>query len=46
MEKGERGITRLRRNYKTGAKANVALAAVKGAQTPAKLAQQFDVHPN
>ena len=34
------------RNHAPAVKAKVALAAVKGEKTLAKLAQQFDVHPN
>jgi len=37
---------RLRRNDNPAFKAKVALAAVKGEKTPAKLAQQYDVHRN
>ena len=37
---------RSRRNHSAAFKAKVALAAVKGAQTLAELAEQFDVHPN
>ena len=37
---------RTRRNHTPAFKARVALAAVKGEQTLADLAQQFDVHPN
>ena len=37
---------RTRRNHSPAFKAKVALAAVKGEQTLAELAQQFDVHPN
>lgn len=37
---------RPRRNHSAAFKANVALAAVKGDQTLAELAEQFDVHPN
>jgi len=37
---------RPRRNHTPTFKAKVALAAVKGDQTLAELAQQFDVHPN
>ena len=37
---------RTRRNHSPAFKAKVALADVKGEQTLAELAQQFDVHPN
>jgi transposase len=37
---------RPRRNHTTAFKSKVALAAVKGEQTLADLAQAFDVHPN
>ncbi len=37
---------RLRRNHRPAFKAQVALAAIRGEQTLAELAQQFDVHPN
>lgn len=37
---------RVRRNHSPTFKAKVALAAIKGKKTLAKLAQQFDVHPN
>ena len=37
---------RTRRTHSAAFKAKVALAAVKGDRTLAKLAQQFDVHPN
>jgi transposase len=37
---------RPRRNHTPAFKAKVALAAIKGEQTLAELAQQFDVHPN
>ena len=37
---------RSRRNHSAAFKAKVALAAIKGEQTLADLAQQFDVHPN
>ncbi len=37
---------RPRRNHSPAFKAKVALAAVKGEQTLAELAQRFDVHPN
>ena len=36
---------RPRRNHSPAFKAKVALAAVKGEKTLAKLAQQYDVHP-
>ena len=35
-----------RRNHSPAFKAKVSLAAVRGEQTLAALAQQFDVHPN
>ena len=37
---------RTRRNHSPALKAKVALAAIRGEQTLADLAQQFDVHPN
>ena len=37
---------RPRRNHSPAFKAKVALAAVKGENTLAELAQQFDVHAN
>ncbi len=37
---------RLRRNHTPVFKSKVAMAAIKGDQTAAELAQQFDVHPN
>jgi len=35
-----------RRNHTAAFKAKVALAAIKGEKTLAKLAEQFDIHPN
>ena len=37
---------RTRRNHSPAFKAKVALAAIRGEQTLAEFAQQFDVHPN
>jgi len=37
---------RSRRNYTSGFKTKVALAAVHREQTLGELAQQYDVHPN
>ncbi len=39
-------MRRPRRNHSPIFKAKVALAAIRGDQTLAELAQQFDVHPN
>ena len=39
-------MRRPRRNHKAAFKAKVALAAVKGEQTLAELAQKYDVHAN
>jgi transposase-like protein len=39
-------MKRPRRNHTAAFKAKVALAAVKGDQTMAELAQRFDVHAN
>ena len=39
-------MKRPRRNHTAAFKAKVAIAAVKGDQTLATLAQRFDVHPN
>jgi transposase len=38
-------MKRPRRNHSSSFKAKVALAAVKGDQTLAQLAERFDVHP-
>ena len=37
---------RPRRNHRPVFEAKMALAAIRGDQTLAELAQQFDVHPN
>ena len=37
---------RSRRNYTSGFKTKVALAAIHREQTLGELAQQYDVHPN
>jgi len=37
---------RSRRNHTSVFKAKVAIAALKGDQTVAELAKQFDIHPN
>lgn len=39
-------MRRPRRNHSPAFKAKVALAALKGDQTLAQLAERFDVHPN
>lgn len=39
-------LRRPRRYHSPAFKAKAALAAVRGEQTLAELAQQFDVHPN
>lgn len=39
-------MRRPRRTHSAAFKAKVALAAVKGEQTLAQLAERFDVHPN
>ena len=39
-------MRRARRNHSPALKAKVALAAIRGEQTLAELAQQFDIHPN
>lgn len=39
-------MKRPRRNHSAAFKAKVALAAIKGDQTLAQMAERFDVHPN
>jgi len=39
-------MRRPRRNHSSVFKAKVALAAIRGEQTLAQLAERFDVHPN
>src|SRR5258707_15687008 len=45
-ESGETMSKRARRNHTPAFKAKVALAAIRGQNTVAELAQHFDVHPN
>jgi transposase len=45
-ESGDTMSRRARRNHTPAFKAKVALAAVRGQNTVAELAQHFDVHPN
>jgi transposase len=45
-ESGEIMSRRARRNHTPAFKAKVALAAIRGQNTVAELAQHFDVHPN
>jgi transposase len=45
-ESGDTMNRRARRNHTPAFKAKVALAAVRGQNTVAELAQHFDVHPN
>ena len=46
MRAGAESRKRRRRNHSAAFKAKVALAAAKGDQTLAALAERFDVHPN
>jgi hypothetical protein len=39
-------VQRSRRNHTAAFKAKVAIAAIKGDQTTAELAERFDIHPN
>lgn len=39
-------MKRPRRNHSAAFKAKLALTAIKGEQTPAQLAERFDVHPS
>jgi len=43
---GSAAMRRPRRNHTAGFKAKVAIAALKGDETLATLAEKFDVHPN
>jgi transposase len=45
-ESGDTMSRRARRNHTPAFKAKVALAAIRGQNTVAELAQHFDVHPN
>jgi transposase len=45
-DKGAEEMKRPRRNHTAAFKAKVAIAALKGDQTLAALAEKFDVHPN
>lgn len=45
-ESGATISERARRNQSPTSKAKMALSAVKGDRTVARLAEQFDVHPN
>jgi len=46
LTKGAESMRRPRRNHSAVFKAKVAVAAVRGDQTLAQMAQRFDVHPN
>mgnify|MGYP003438003072 CR=1 FL=1 len=43
---GAEAMRRPRRNHTAAFKAKVAIAALKGDETLAALAEKFDVHPN
>ena len=46
LRRGTVIVSRSRRNHTPAFRAKVALAAIRGDQTVAELANRFDVHPN